>query len=95
MLVKWSFTSLLTKQTRFKFSGSTKRRPRSLWAQSASIKLMRLIKRAPTAKKDTMEMTSGSRVKCATNGFMKLVLKSKQHLSRSFSLFCSKVFVLT
>ena len=48
---------------------------------------MRLIKRAATAKKDTEEMKSGSSVNCATSGFMKLVLKSNQHLSRSFSLF--------
>ena len=54
---------------------------------------MRLIKRAATAKKDTKEMKSGLSVNCATSGFMKLVLKSNQHLSRSFSLFCSKVFM--
>ena len=46
-----------------------------------------------TAKKDTKEMKSGSSVNCATSGFMKLVLKSNQDLSRSFSLFCSKVFM--
>ena len=34
MFVKWSFTSLLTKQTRFTFSGTA-----SLWAQSAFIEL--------------------------------------------------------
>ena len=54
---------------------------------------MRLIKPAATAKKDTKEMKSGSSVNCATSGFMKLVLKSNQCLSRSFSLFCSKVFM--
>ena len=37
-----------------------------------------------TAKKDTMEMKIGSSVNCATNGFMKLILKSNQHLSRFF-----------
>ena len=55
---------------------------------------MRLTKRAATAKKDTKEMKSGSCVNCATSGFIKLVSKSYQHLSRSFSLFCSKVFML-
>ena len=54
---------------------------------------MRLIKRAAPAKKDTKEMQRGSSVNCATSGFMELVLKSNQRLSRSFSLFCSKVFM--
>ena len=54
---------------------------------------MRLIKRAATAKKNIKGMKSGSNVNCATSGFMELVLKSKQQLSRSFSVFCSKVFM--
>ena len=54
---------------------------------------MTLIKRAATAKKDTKEMKSGSRVNSATSGFMKLVLKSNQHFSRSFTLSCGKVFI--
>ena len=54
---------------------------------------MKLIKRAATAKKDTKEMKSESGVNGATSGFMKLVLKSNKHLSRSLSLFCSKVFM--
>ena len=44
-------------------------------------------------KERTKEMKSGSSVNCATSGFMKLVWKSNQYLSRSFSLFCSKVFM--
>ena len=51
---------------------------------------MRLIKRAATAKKDTKEMKSGVSVNCATSGFMKLVLKSNQHLSRLFHYFVVK-----
>ena len=39
MFIKWSFMSLLTKQTHFTFSGSAKKATRKLWAQSASIKL--------------------------------------------------------
>ena len=53
---------------------------------------MRLIKRAVTAKKDTMGMKSGSSINFATSGFIKLILKSNQHLSHIFSLFYSKVF---
>ena len=55
---------------------------------------MRLIKLAITAKKDSKEMKRGSSVNCATSGFMMLVLKSNQHLLRSFSLFCGKVLCL-
>ena len=54
---------------------------------------MRLIKLAVTAKKDSKEMKRGSSANCATSGFMMLVLKSNQHLLRSFSLFCGKVFM--
>ena len=50
-------------------------------------------RRAAAAKKDTKDMKSGSSVNCATSDFMNLVLKSKQHLSRSFSQFCNKVFM--
>ena len=60
IFVKWSFTSLLTKQTRLTFSGTAKRSTRKFVGASVSIKL---------------------------------VLKSNQHLSCSFSLFCSKVFM--
>ena len=38
-------------------------------------------------------MKCGSIVNLATSAFMKPVLKSNQHLSCSFSLFCSKVFM--
>ena len=55
---------------------------------------MRLIRLAATAWNDTKGMKSGLSVNCATSGFMKPVLKSNQHLSRCFSLFCSKVFML-
>ena len=54
---------------------------------------MRLIKGVTNVKKDTKEMKSASSVNCATSGFIKLVLESNQHLSRSFSLFYIKVFV--
>ena len=54
---------------------------------------MRMIKHAATAKKDTKEINSGSSVNCMTSGFMKLILKSNQHLLRSFSLFCTNVFM--
>ena len=54
---------------------------------------MRLIKLVTIAKKDTKKMKSDSSVNCATRGFMKLLLRSNQHLSRSFSLFGSKVFM--
>ena len=47
---------------------------------------LKLIKRVATAKKNAKEMESGSIVNCATSGFLTLVLKRKQHLSRSFSL---------
>ena len=51
---------------------------------------MKLIKRAVTEKRDTKEMKSGSSVNCATSGFIKLVLKSNQHLSRFFHYFMVK-----
>ena len=54
---------------------------------------MAFIKRAATAKKDTKEMKSGSSVNSATSGFMKVILKSNQHFSRSFTLSCGKVFI--
>ena len=54
---------------------------------------MRLIKSAASAKTDTKKMKSGSSVNYVTSGFMKLVLKSNQHLPRSFSLFCSSFYV--
>ena len=43
-----------------------------------------------TANKDTKEMKSVSSVNCGTSGFMKLILKGNQHLSRSFLLFVVK-----
>ena len=54
---------------------------------------MTLIKRVATAKKDTKEMKSGSSVNSTTSGFMKVILKSNQHFSRSFTLSCGKVFI--
>ena len=54
---------------------------------------MTLIKRVATAKKDTKEMKSGSSVNSATSDFMKVILKSNQHFSRSFTLSCGKVFI--
>ena len=93
MLVKWSFTSLVTKQTRFTFSSSAKRATRKFAGTISFHWPMRLIRRAATAKKDIKEMKSTSNVNCDTSRFIKLVLKSNQHLSRSYSLFCSKVFM--
>ena len=93
MFVKWSFTSLVTKQTHFTFSGTAKRATRKFAGTISFHWAMRLIRRAATAKKDIKEMKSTSNVNCETNRFIKLVLKSNQHLSRSYSLFCSKVFM--
>ena len=51
---------------------------------------MRLTKRVAISKKDTKEIKSGSSVNCATSGFVKLILKGNQHLSRSFLPFVIK-----
>ena len=88
-----SWRRLKISKRHFTFSCTGKRLTRKFVGTISFYQAMILIKCTATAKKDTKEMKSGSSLNCATSGFMKLSLKSNQLLSRSFPLFCNKVFM--
>ena len=81
MFVKWSFTNLLAKKTRFTFLNQL---PLSYEIDQT----------CGCCKERYKGYEEWLKCKlCDHEAYMKLALKSNQHLLRSFSLFCSKVFI--